>query len=730
MASGTIYGSTNNKYISCRVDWTSTSNGSTANTSTVTAKLYYWRNNAGYTTKGTISGKLTIAGNSFSYSKEAVLTYNSNTLLATHTFTVTHNNDGTKSITISATGGTTGTSLESTSLSGTAKLDNIPRYTSISGYGVTVRNETSVKVAYTSSATCDKARYCLNDSATWTDIPSDNIITGLKANTTYKVKISLRRKDSQLWTTTENKSITTYAYPTHSIDKVNETSLKVTWSCNEKSNHIWYKLNDGENWVDKGNPNAKTGSFTVSGLSANTTYKIQVAVQREATGLWTSTGNKSQTTYDYPKPTAITDFTIGDSTTITVSNPLKRSYTLKLISKVNNSEIGSYSGNVNGNISGFNDAGSVSKQYATIPSAKSGKYYAKVTYGSVTKTSGEATYKTKDSDCTPSIDSTKISYYDGVASVVNITGNKQHIVRNKSDLHIKRVDGYATAKKSASITKCEFTFNGVTKTDADSNFGKVNLSSDAKFIVKVTDSRGYTNSIEKTVTILNWQSPTMNIRGDRLNNYEDETTFQAVVSFYSVNNKNAVTGITVQYKKEGASSYTNSFNLTNNVANTISLDKLSVYNIRATCTDKFGSYTVEFKIPRGTPILFVDTKKLSVGVNCFPSNDESFEVEGKMRLNSNGVVTSNVVNGKTLEEIIKVMTKSNGMMGSFYLKTAKSPMNVGWYSFVYMPHRFGEVYADNNQNGTLLCTRMTVEDASLYLVHYFSGAVKTPIKIT
>ena len=62
MASGTIYGSTNNQYIDAKIEWSSTPTTAT-NSSKVTAALYYKRNNTGYETYGTGTFSISIGGN-------------------------------------------------------------------------------------------------------------------------------------------------------------------------------------------------------------------------------------------------------------------------------------------------------------------------------------------------------------------------------------------------------------------------------------------------------------------------------------------------------------------------------------------------------------------------------------------------------------------------------------------------------------------------------------------
>lgn len=129
MASGTIRGSTSNSLISVKIDWTSTLY-SDSNTSKVTAKLYYSKNSTEANgTYGDYSGSITINGNkkTISYkisSSDKLSSEDGWVLFGEHTVSsISHNSDGSKSVTISATGGISNTTFTSTSLSGTAKLD-------------------------------------------------------------------------------------------------------------------------------------------------------------------------------------------------------------------------------------------------------------------------------------------------------------------------------------------------------------------------------------------------------------------------------------------------------------------------------------------------------------------------------------------------------------------------------------------------------------------------------
>ena len=130
MAGGTISGSTNNTGISSKIVWSAVTDVD-ANTSTVTATLYYKRLN-NYTTYGTGSFTLTIGSAKKTGSNYITIKYGEWAEAMTFTATIDHSSDGTKSVLISGVGGISGTTLSSTNCSDTVSLDTIPRASTIS----------------------------------------------------------------------------------------------------------------------------------------------------------------------------------------------------------------------------------------------------------------------------------------------------------------------------------------------------------------------------------------------------------------------------------------------------------------------------------------------------------------------------------------------------------------------------------------------------------------------
>lgn len=201
--SGNFTGSTANQCIKPKITWSATQDIS-GNFSTVTAKLTYSRTNTGYTTCGTWSGSITINGKKVTGSKSISIAYNSNTVAMTATVKVPHNADGSKSITISASGTISGTTLTSTTCKKTVTLNTIPRASSVSATTANICSKSTITISRASSSFTHTLTFTFGNyggtiatkttstSIAWTiptevyaQIPNSTSITGTIYCTTY-----------------------------------------------------------------------------------------------------------------------------------------------------------------------------------------------------------------------------------------------------------------------------------------------------------------------------------------------------------------------------------------------------------------------------------------------------------------------------------------------------------------------------------------------------------------
>lgn len=220
-----------------------------------------------------------------------------------------------------------------------------------------------------------------------------------------------------------------------------------------------------------------------------------------------------------------------------------------------------------------------------------------------------------------------LTYADTNSTTVAITGDNQRIIRNKSTL--RATVGTGTAKKGASIAKYETTINAVTKAGNGAlDFGTINLANNAELVTTVTDSRGNTAQTKVTVIIDDWEIPSAILTVYRINNFETSSRLKIDGNYSSLNGKNSIT-CEYCYKKVSDTAYTSWATVADNTFVTLTLDNLYEWNIKARVKDKISGY-VEYTatVGKGIPIIFFDTDKRSVGVNCFPTKNESCEING------------------------------------------------------------------------------------------------------
>lgn len=545
MASGsfnlTRTGSTSS-YITFKCTWISTSNGSAANSSTVTVKVTATKSSSStantygsQTTTATVGGTSQTASGSFTLAPSKTIT------LLNKSYTVAHNADGTKKVTISVN---VGGNVIYANGSATVTLDTIPRYATVS-QSLTSRTETAATMAWSSDSTID---------------------------------------------------------------------------------YIWYSTNNGSSWTGINVADGKSGTYTISGLNANTAYNIKTRVRRKDSQLTTDSAALKVTTYAYPYANSMPNFTVGNKLTLGFYNPLSRSITVNILG-ADGSQI-SNDTTTGTSISGYNGAVVVNRLLASLPNGKSGTYKVKVTYGSNVDTRTGGTY-TVGNAYAPTCEA--VSYQDTNSTVTAITGNNQLIVRNQSTVQFTATG--LTALNGATIASCKVNVNGnnynLTVSGSTATGGNITIdsASDITAVITVTDSRGNSSTQDLTITMLDWTLPTAIISLQRQSNYYTATDINVNADYSSVDGKNTVT-IKCRYKKTTDTSYSSYVTLQDDVTSTLQLDNTYEWDVQVLVSDRFGSTTYNLTLPIGMPIIYFDRVKNSVGINCFPQDQKSLEVNG------------------------------------------------------------------------------------------------------
>lgn len=671
-------------YLQGKIDWSSSSNGSSANSSNVTAILYARRTNS-YTTKGqSWSGYVKIGSTQKNISFSSSVSVSSGWVeMARVSATVAHSNDGSGSAAISGSvTGPSGTALSGNTSSGskTVTLDRIARYTSISSFTVSKRSENTFTFAWKTADTIDYVWYSTNNGSSWTGYDvSDGTsgsftVSGLSANTTYNCKLRVRRKDSQLTTDSSSVSQTTYKAPTFSVASKTETTITINWSCDSTVDYIYYSTNSGSGWYGVDVSDGTSGSITISrtseqtsqNLKANTSYGIRLRVRRKASQTTYDVGSGSVTTYDYPYCTESPNFTIGNRLTLKFYNPLGRTFTFYIIS--NGTQI-SNTWQISGtSYTGVDGSDTRNQLYATILNATSAKYQVKVVYGSSTKTRNNGnTVSIKTSDCYPTF--SNFTYQDTNATTVALTGNNQILVNGYSNVKATiSTSNKAVAKNSATMKTYKMTIGSKTTNPVNySSSAAVDLTisgiNNGTITVYATDSRGLSTSASKTATFKSYYNLQINsVTATRSDNGVGQAVTLAFNGYCWNGNfgakTNSIQSIKYLYKETTASSSNWTIGETKLSVSTSGtswsgsasikgdlgadgFDSSKAYNIRLQVSDYLVSRTYDVTISAGTPAIAIYKNNVAIKQKYDTSKGGALQVNGTTYVMGDVNVTQN-----------------------------------------------------------------------------------------
>lgn len=264
-----------------------------------------------------------------------------------------------------------------------------------------------------------------------------------------------------------------------------------------------------------------------------------------------------------------------------------------------------------------------------------------------------ATIRTKAANSAPLF--SEFTCTDSNSTTSAVTGGNPYYIQNFSTLKI--TPGTAASRNWSQITKYTAVCNGVTVSNTDGgvlNLGTISKSGNISVRVTVTDSRGYTRSVYKTINVIPYDRPNVySITLRRTNEIESEIqlVFNGSISSITIDgtDKNSLKSVRYRYKKTNASSYGNFTELLSSVAvsgtsfsfsnlELCDFDVNSSYNFHLEICDVFDSMTVTdmyFTVPQGTPL--VALRKKMVGINN-PNPKAALDVTGEIYMNGFSVM--------------------------------------------------------------------------------------------
>ena len=454
-----------------------------------------------------------------------------------------------------------------------------------------------------------------------------------------------------------------------SVTGITANGFKISGSSSATSDIWQYSLNGGSTWTQFSTTAGTSASITLSSLSPNTSYSVRVRARKKSNQVYGTSGT-------------ITAKTLGGAVIASCSNFAAdaSSVTLSMRVTVYNAAYTNYITIKNGSTTYLSLAGrtwatgtsdrsitlSASERTMLLNAMANLKFFT-ATIQLVTKSG--TTQIGNASTCTCTISTTQsasgptisgFTFADSYTTTTVITGNDQVLIQGYSKLTV--TPGTATSKNGASIVSYSAVCSGVTKsntTGAALALGEIGTSGTRDITLTVTDSRGYTASVTKSVTVVAYSKPKVNSASLRRTNdieTEMQLVFDGSISPITVGGtqKNSLLYVRYRYKLTSATSYNTYTSILGSVtANSTSfsfsnlelcnLNSESSYDFHLQVRDKLDSLTsldLYFVVSQGTPL--VALRKKMVGINT-PSPEAALHVVGYVKVE--GPLSANSFSG-------------------------------------------------------------------------------------
>jgi hypothetical protein len=567
-----------------KIRWDITSQSVANNRSGVRVRMYIGANSGWSLSDSSNSWTLGVASSSFSGSNVSVSINGSEKLLADEQVFVDHNSDGTKNIAINGSvsgfyfGGINPASF-------TATLDAIPRAsTSSSSASWTATNSLSVGISRADSSFTHTVRVYVGSTLVGTN-------TGVTTSTSFN----------------------STAFHTNVVTAMGSSSTATAR----------YEIDTFSGSSQIGSTYSRSGTVTAPSMST-----ISVPSSFDVGSTLNFTISRDNTEFSHKVEL------FWGATAIATDVELKNSISASL---------------------------ATSGLYSRITTSNSGTVTIRITtyYGDTQNSNTQirthinytATARIVNSDPTPP---TTLTY--AISGYTAITGNTTNvIVQGKTSVSVTFNAG--SARNSATITGYNIKVNGrqdlPVGASGTHSLGVLNTSGSGSIVVEIIDSRGNKASISTPITVIPYQSPAQSstIRRDDGFGAASTLTVKGIMSDVKVSGarKNYIKSIQYRVKTSPATTFpttytpisvgTNGASVTYDnaggftIAHALTLADDKSHEIEVIVTDAFDgqSSTTQGKnlsLSTGKPLFWLDTDRLSVGVNAFPAINDTFEVGG------------------------------------------------------------------------------------------------------
>lgn len=287
--------------------------------------------------------------------------------------------------------------------------------------------------------------------------------------------------------------------------------------------------------------------------------------------------------------------------------------------------------------------------YAKISNAKKGTCTITCeTYsGSALVGSSTCTFEAScnESKCKPTVMATVV---DTNQDAVDLTGDGSKLIKYKSTAKITPT---AASKNSSSISK--ITVDGVDVTSA-LNVSNVNRNT---FTIVATDSRGFSTTLNKTVTMIDYVQLSCSCKVKRASQVSSKVTLNGSGNYYngSFGTTNNTLSLSFSYKEKGTNDWISGGIITPTISsNTYTFevqaptdfDYKKAYEFIVYYTDKLDALSITQNLKKGIASLAVHEKGLKANDTVFLRWDNE---DNETRLNQNLKIGES---GKTLKDTL------------------------------------------------------------------------------
>ena len=443
----------------------------------------------------------------------------------------------------------------------------------------------------------------------------------------------------------------------HEISSTELNKFSVTWSADASCDAVQYSLNGGS-WT-----NTSGTTYSITGLTPNTSYTIKTKVRRTDSQLWTESGTLTVKTAALPNTNTPSNFNLGSNITTSIANT---NYLSKWYCDIydNTTKIAS-SGDVTttSKTVDLTNATMISSMLARHPNDNNWtitvKYYCVSNGVTYTLTQRTCSCIIPSGSYTPTFTDSNISYEVTDNESLNITGSNKKVIKGISDVTV--TISPATPNGGASISSYNATSGSVNSSTTNTSTPIINLTNvnGNSIVVQAVDSRNRTKNITKNYTkYVDYFIPSFStINISRYDGIGENLIINLVGSYCDWSDlavTNIIEQVSIKYKLKTDVNYTTitgvtlpitnnsgTFTITGTIPNNL-FSTINEYDLELTFKDKISNFKLTYSVPVGEALVWKDLSNKYIGINKKPNNKVDISgntnIDGTVKINNTSVL--------------------------------------------------------------------------------------------